>query len=152
MTSFRYGRALESFPKYRAAGVKFALGTDSFPPDMIRNIDIGVHMPKVIDGRQDAGNAADIYRAATLGGAQALGRDDLGRIAVGAKADMIIVDLTGPRVGMIEDPIRTLLHELHRCRHSHRHHQRAGGHAGWRAARRRRRGDAGAPEDLLCHL
>lgn len=108
MTSFRYGTALESFPKYRAAGVRFALGTDSFPPDMIRNIDIGVHMPKVIEGRQDAGNAADIYRAATLGGAQALGRDDLGRIAVGAKADMIIVDLTGPRVGMIEDPIRTL--------------------------------------------
>lgn len=108
MTSFRYGTALESFPKYRAAGVKFALGTDSFPPDMIRNIDIGVHMPKVVEGRQDAGSAADIFRAATLGGAEALGRDDLGRIAVGAKADMILVDLTNPRVGMIEDPIRTL--------------------------------------------
>lgn len=108
MTSFRYGTALESFPKYRAAGVKFALGTDSFPPDMIRNIDIGVHMPKVIEGRTDAGSAAEMYRAATLGGAEALGRDDLGRIAVGAKADMIIVDLTGPRVGMVEDPIRTL--------------------------------------------
>lgn len=108
MTSFRYGTALESFPKYRAAGVKFALGTDSFPPDMIRNIDIGVHMPKVVEGRHDAGSAADIFRAATLGGAEALGRDDLGRIAVGAKADMIMVDLTNPRVGMIEDPIRTM--------------------------------------------
>jgi len=108
MTSFRYGTALESFPKYRDAGVKFALGTDSFPPDMIRNIDTGVHMPKVMEGRTDAGSAADIYRAATLGGAAALGRDDLGRIAVGAKADMIIVDLTNPRVGMVEDPIRTL--------------------------------------------
>lgn len=108
MTSFRYGTALESFPKYCAAGVKFALGTDSFPPDMIRNIDIGVHMPKVIEGRQDAGSAAEIFRAATLGGAAALGRDDLGRIEAGAKADMIVVDLTNPRVGMIEDPIRTL--------------------------------------------
>lgn len=108
MTSLRYGTALESFPKYRDAGVKFALGTDSFPPDMIRNIDIGVHVPKLIEGRTDAGSAADMYRAATLGGAAALGRDDLGRIAVGAKADMIIVDLTDPRVGMIEDPIRTL--------------------------------------------
>jgi 8-oxoguanine deaminase len=108
MTSFRYGTALESFPKYRAAGVNLALGTDSFPPDMIRNIDIGVHMPKVIEGRQDAGSAAEIYRAATLGGAAALGRDDIGRLAAGAKADMIIVDLTNPRVGMIEDPIRTL--------------------------------------------
>ncbi|MDB5531046.1 MAG: N-ethylammeline chlorohydrolase [Devosia sp.] len=108
MTSLRYGTALESFPKYRAAGVKFAMGTDSYPPDMIRNIDIGVHIPKVIEGRTDAGGAAEIYRAATLGGAAALGRDDLGRLAVGAKADMIVVDLTNPRVGMIEDPIRTL--------------------------------------------
>lgn len=108
LTSFRYGTALESFPRYRAAGVKFALGTDSFPPDMIRNIDIGVHMPKVIEGRTNAGSAADMFRAATLGGADALGRDDLGRIAVGAKADMIVVDLTDPRVGMVEDPIRTL--------------------------------------------
>ncbi len=108
MTSLRYGTALESFPKYRAAGVKFAMGTDSYPPDMIRNIDIGVHMPKLIEGRTDAGSATDLYRAATLGGAAALGRDDLGRIAVGAKADLFLVDLTDPRVGMVEDPIRTL--------------------------------------------
>lgn len=108
MTSLRYGTALETMPRYLAAGVKIAMGTDSYPPDMIRNIDIGVHVPKLMEGRTGAGSAADIYRAATLGGARALGRDDLGRLAVGAKADMIIVDLTDPRVGMIDDPIRTL--------------------------------------------
>ena len=108
LTSIRYGTALESFPRYRAAGINIAMGTDSYPPDMIRNIDIGTHIPKLIEGRHDAGNAADLYRAATLGGALALDRDDLGRLAAGAKADMMIVDLDDPRIGAIEDPIRTL--------------------------------------------
>jgi imidazolonepropionase len=31
-------------------------------------------------------------RAATIGGAAALGRDDLGRIGVGCRADLVVVD------------------------------------------------------------
>lgn len=109
MTSLRYGVALESFARYRAAGVNMALGTDSFPPDMIRNMDVGVHLSKLMEGRTDGGSAADLFRAATLGGAAALGRDDLGRIAPGACADMVLVSLDDTRTGVIEDPIRTLL-------------------------------------------
>jgi cytosine/adenosine deaminase-related metal-dependent hydrolase len=54
-----------------------------------------------------AATARDVFNAATLGGAKALGRDDLGRLAVGAKADMVIVDLTGL---LIDDPIKTLVY------------------------------------------
>lgn len=109
MTSIRYGNALESFDRYRQAGVNMALGTDSFPPDFIRVMDYGNNVAKLIDNRTSAGAAADYFRAATLGGAKALGRDDLGRLAPGAKADLIIVDLSHLRVGAIDDPIRTLL-------------------------------------------
>jgi cytosine/adenosine deaminase-related metal-dependent hydrolase len=109
MTSFRYGTALESFDRYRRAGINIALGTDSFPPDMIRNMDVGNHVAQLVEGRADAGSAADMFRAATIGGATALRRDDLGRLAPGACADMIVVDLNDPRVGPVDDPIRTLL-------------------------------------------
>lgn len=109
MTSIRYGTMMESFERYRAAGANIAMGTDSFPPDMIRNMDIGCHISKAVEHRTSAGNAADIFRVATLGGAKALGRDDLGRLAVGAMADMVIIDLSDPRVGQVDDPIRTLL-------------------------------------------
>lgn len=109
MTSLRYGTALESVARYRAAGVPIALGTDSFPPDMIRNMDIGQHVCKLMERRLDGGSAADMFRAATLGGAAALGRPDLGRLAPGACADMVLIDLDDPRVGVVEDPIRTLL-------------------------------------------
>lgn len=109
LTSIRYGNALESFDRYRRAGVNIALGTDSFPPDLIRGMDVGNNLAKYIDNRKDAGSAADYFRAATLGGAQALGRTDLGRLAPGAKADLMIVDLSHLRTGPIDDPIRTML-------------------------------------------
>ena len=109
LTSIRYGNALESFDRYRRAGVNIALGTDSFPPDLIRGMDVGNNLAKYIDNRKDAGSAADYFRAATLGGAQALQRPDLGRLAPGAKADLIIVDLSDLRTGPIDDPIRTML-------------------------------------------
>lgn len=109
LTSIRYANALESFDRYRQAGVNIALGTDSFPPDFIRVMDYGHNIAKLIDQRKSAGAAADFFRAATLGGAKALGREDLGRLAPGAKADLIIVDLSHLHVGPIDDPIRTLL-------------------------------------------
>ena len=109
LTSIRYANALESFDRYHRAGVNIALGTDSFPPDFIRVMDYGNNVAKLIEHQKSAGAAADYFRAATLGGAKALGRDDLGRLARGAKADLIIVDLSHLRTGPIDDPIRTLL-------------------------------------------
>ncbi|MFN8526001.1 MAG: chlorohydrolase family protein [Chloroflexota bacterium] len=109
MTSARHGRALESFDRYLAAGVNLAMGTDTFPPDMIRVLDYGSNIAKIMDRQQHAGQPADLYRAATLGGARALGRDDLGRLAPGAEADLVVVDFSQLRGGPIEDPIRTLL-------------------------------------------
>ncbi|MEZ4510605.1 MAG: chlorohydrolase family protein [Chloroflexota bacterium] len=105
----RAGQALHSFRRYQAAGINLAMGSDTFPPDMIRVMETGLLAGNLAEGRQDAHQAADMFRAATLGGARALGRDDLGRLAAGAKADMVIIDLSDYRLGPIEDPIRTLV-------------------------------------------
>ena len=81
----------------RRAGVTLALGYDSGPPgtsanELLRLIDAGL-------------GPIEALRAATSGGAAALGRSDLGRIEVGALADLVVVDgrvdkepvlLTGP--------------------------------------------------------
>jgi cytosine/adenosine deaminase-related metal-dependent hydrolase len=110
LTSIRHGSVLESFERYRAAGVNVALGTDTFPPDMIRVMDYGSNLNKHADGHQSRGTAADFYRAATLDGARALGRDDLGRLAPGSKADITVIDLSPLRTGPVDDPIRTMLY------------------------------------------
>jgi 5-methylthioadenosine/S-adenosylhomocysteine deaminase len=67
---------------------------------------------KVMSADLKAATAADVFAAATLGGARALGRDDLGRLAAGAKADIVIVDMTGGgtlRWGPVRDPIKSLV-------------------------------------------
>lgn len=109
LTSLRYGMVLESFDAYRAAGINISLGTDSFPPDLVRGMDVGVHLAKVFDGRMDAGAAERYVDAATLGGAKALRRPDLGRLAVGAQADLVAFALDDIRDGVVDDPVRTLL-------------------------------------------
>ena len=72
-------------------------------------MDYGNNLAKLIGNSKSAGTAADYFRAATLGGAKALGRNDLGRLAASAKADITIIDLSKLRSGAIDDPIRTLL-------------------------------------------
>ncbi|MBN9612536.1 MAG: amidohydrolase family protein [Actinobacteria bacterium] len=109
LTNARYAFGLEKLSQYLDAGVRIALGTDSFPPDLIRAIDTGVQLAKAQHDDLSAGLLAEYVEAATLGGADALRRPDLGRIAVGAQADLVAFSLADPRMGAIDDPIRTLV-------------------------------------------
>jgi hypothetical protein len=54
--------------------------------------------------------AAMAFDAATLGGARFLGRDDLGRLAPGAKADVVLVRTDTASFAPTLDPIRSLVH------------------------------------------
>ena len=112
LTNMKYASPLDSFDRYRAAGVNIALGTDTFPPDMIRAMDYANHLGKITAGDRAAASVADLFRAMTLGGAEALGRDDLGRLAPGAKADITIVSLDDLAAGTIDDPLRTMCMNL----------------------------------------
>lgn len=46
---------------------------------------------------------------ATAAGADALGRPDLGRLSVGARADIVLVDITGPHATPMRDPFAFLV-------------------------------------------
>jgi cytosine/adenosine deaminase-related metal-dependent hydrolase len=108
----RRGRALDSWARYRAAGINIALGSDTYPRDLIMQMRTASYFGKVMSGDLGAASAAEVFDAATLGGARALGRDDLGRLAPGARADVVIVDLTGGdtlRYGPVRDPIKSLV-------------------------------------------
>jgi cytosine/adenosine deaminase-related metal-dependent hydrolase len=52
---------------------------------------------------------ADVFHAATVGGAAALLRDDIGRLTPGAKADLVLVDLENPWMMPARDPLRSLV-------------------------------------------
>ena len=105
----RGGTALQSFASYRDAGLTIGMGTDTHPPDMILNMQIGLMTARLADRDPQSVSAGDLYDAATLGGAQALGRDDLGRLAPGACADIAVIALDDPAIGQVIDPIQTIL-------------------------------------------
>ncbi|KON89741.1 ethylammeline chlorohydrolase [Sporosarcina globispora] len=105
----RHGQAMESFAKYKQAGINLALGTDTFPPDMFQNIRTGSMLSRIVNKEVKDSAYSDFYRAATLGASKFLGREDLGRLAAGAKADIIAIDLDGFHMGVIDDPLRTAI-------------------------------------------
>ena len=109
LTNARYAFLLEKLSQYLAQGVNIALGTDSFPPDLIRAIDTGVQTAKAQHGSLGSGLLAEYIEAATLGGARALHRGDLGRIAEGSTADLVAFSLDDFRFGVTDDPVRTLV-------------------------------------------
>jgi cytosine/adenosine deaminase-related metal-dependent hydrolase len=109
LVSARHGSVIASLRRYRAMGLNIGLGTDTWPPDMVLNMQLGLILCRVVEGDAQACRAEDLYDAATLGGARALGRDDLGRLAPGAKADIAVFDLSAPHLGQVIDPIQTML-------------------------------------------
>jgi 5-methylthioadenosine/S-adenosylhomocysteine deaminase len=106
----RRGRVLQSFSSYRKAGINIGLGTDTFPMNMIEEMRGAAIMGKTADGNSQWMSARAAFDAATIGGAQALGRPDLGRLAVGAKADLVLVDVTHPLMLPARDPLKNLIY------------------------------------------
>jgi cytosine/adenosine deaminase-related metal-dependent hydrolase len=85
------------------------MGTDTAPPDMLMNLLVGLIACRINDRAPDRVRCADLFDAATLGGAQALGRDDLGRLAPGARADIAVFGLDDAVMAPSIDPITTLV-------------------------------------------
>lgn len=109
LVSGRHGNAIDHFGRYREMGLKIGMGTDTSPPDMIMNLQIGMILARTMAGSAGAVRSEDYYDAATVGGADALGRPNLGRLQPGARADITVFDLDRPHLGQVIDPIQTML-------------------------------------------
>jgi cytosine/adenosine deaminase-related metal-dependent hydrolase len=106
----RRGVAMESFARYREAGVNMSLGTDTNPQSVIEAMRWAAVCSKLTERNTEATTAAHVFDAATLGGARALGRDDLGRIASGAKADLVLWKGTSWRMTPLRDPVKNIVY------------------------------------------
>jgi len=102
----RAGIFLHSFGLHLKMGVNIAIAIEAFPLDMIKAMRYAAILGKIAEGARLAVTARDVFNAATLNGAKALGRDDLGRLAPGAKADIVIVDLPPAA----DHPIKSLVY------------------------------------------
>lgn len=106
----RRGIAMESFARYLARGVNMTIATDTCPQSMLDALRWTAVLSKILDRRTEIATARDVFDAATLGGARALGRDDLGRVAPGAKADLILWRGDTLSMAPLRDPLRNLVY------------------------------------------
>ena len=106
----QWGDMMRSLGAYRAEGVNMALGTDAYPLDLIEEMRTALLLSKVSSGHVDLLRTEDIFEIATLGAAKGLNRTDIGRLAAGAKADIVLIDLKHPYLRPLRDPLKCLIH------------------------------------------
>jgi 5-methylthioadenosine/S-adenosylhomocysteine deaminase len=105
----RNGIAMETFDTYRTRGTSVLLGTDTTTQSMLHSMRWASIITKVLEKRSDAGLAAEVFNAATVEAADVLRRNDLGRIEVGAKADLTFWRTDSLFMTPTRDPIRSIV-------------------------------------------
>jgi cytosine/adenosine deaminase-related metal-dependent hydrolase len=98
--------------QYSDAGVNVVVGNDTFPRDVIQNMRLASYNSKILRRSLFASPAEAVFAAGTLNAANGLQRPDLGRLAPGAKADIITIKLkpdNSLRWGVVYDPIKALV-------------------------------------------
>jgi cytosine/adenosine deaminase-related metal-dependent hydrolase len=106
----RRGITMKDFGRYRRAGVNMGVGTDTYPHNMLDEMRLAAYLARTQATNPRTLTSGDLFEAATIGGAKALGRDDIGRLAPLCRADMVLVDITHPRMRPARDPLRSLIY------------------------------------------
>jgi cytosine/adenosine deaminase-related metal-dependent hydrolase len=106
----RRGITLKDIGRYRRAGVNVGIGTDTFPHNMLDEMRLAAYLARTQANDVRTLSGSDLFEAATINGARALGRDDIGRLAPLCRADIVLVDITHPRMRPARDPLRSLIY------------------------------------------
>lgn len=106
----RDGTVMHSLSTYIDAGVRIAIGTDTHPQNLFEEIRMAETLARVAAGTRHTIDTARLFHAATVEAAGVLGRDDIGRLTPGAKADVVVCDVTLPQMRPLRDPIRSLVY------------------------------------------
>ncbi|MBP1561873.1 MAG: amidohydrolase [Oscillospiraceae bacterium] len=99
--------------KMNAMGINLAVGTDGPASnnalDMFREMYLASVLQKVRENDASAMPADAVLRAATTGGAKAMGLDDCNAIATGKKADMVVIDMNRPNMQPVNNIVKNLV-------------------------------------------
>ena len=103
------GINLRSFGEHKRNDVNLGIGTDAYPHNFIEELRNAVCLARAAAGRLDDTFASDVFDAGTIGGSKELRRVDIGRLSVGTKADVVLVDVSDRSMKPLYDPLRSLI-------------------------------------------
>ncbi|MFN4276289.1 MAG: amidohydrolase family protein [Ferrovibrio sp.] len=110
------GSGAADYRALRDAGINVSMGSDgcgvTFNCSMLLALKFGTGMGRVRDADyQRWPTAAEVWESATTGGARALGREqELGRLAPGHKADIVLYRQTSMGLVPLNAPVRQIVH------------------------------------------
>jgi 5-methylthioadenosine/S-adenosylhomocysteine deaminase len=116
LSNLRLGDGVARLPALHRGGVRVALGTDGRgcdeTLDMFELAKMTALVHKVRGGEyREWMRAADVFRMATEEGSRVSGHDrSLGRIALGAEADLVLLAAQSPALVPMNDPVRQLVY------------------------------------------
>ena len=108
----RLGSGIAPVRALRDAGVRVGLGVDGSASNDAGNLVAEARMAMLLQRvarGADAMSAREALEISTLGGARVLGRDDLGSLQPGKRADLAIWDMQGIEAAGAWDPVAALL-------------------------------------------
>lgn len=106
----RNGINMHSYQSYLEAGINVCLGTDSDMQSMLESLRWTAVLGKIAERRSDGAKAQQVFDSATVRAADYLGRPDLGRIAPGARADLLFWNVDAPSMAPTRDPIKSIVY------------------------------------------
>ncbi|MEM9811734.1 MAG: amidohydrolase family protein [Pseudomonadota bacterium] len=106
----RRGITLRTLGRYLRDGVRVGLGTDTYPHNMLEEMRTAAYLSRVTSGFASDVTTRAVFEAVTRTGSALLGRDDIGRLAPGARADLVAVDLERPQMKPLRDPLKSLIY------------------------------------------
>jgi 8-oxoguanine deaminase len=113
-SNMRLGSGIAPVRQMLAAGVRVGLGVDGSASNdtnnMLHEARVAMLLARVAACDPQAMTPRQALELATLGGAQVLGRDDIGHLAVGMSADFIALNIDRPQfAGAHADPVAAVL-------------------------------------------
>ena len=105
--TFARGGVTAPFHRFAERGLRTVVATDGYCMDLVGELRAAGLVSKLHAGRSGVSSARELLDAVTRRAAEALGRDDLGRISPGARADLVVVDMAKPHLQPVSDPLRT---------------------------------------------
>lgn len=116
-SNMKLGSGFAPIPKMLERGVNVCLGTDGMASnnnhDMMQDLYLMAMLYKGNELDPTAVSPKQALRAATRTGALSQGRDDCGLVAQGFKADLAVLDVTGPSWAPATDPLCNLVFAGH---------------------------------------
>ncbi len=112
-SNMRLGSGIARIRELLDAGVNVSLGVDGSASNDSGDMLLEMRNALLISRLRDEPywlTARDVLRMATRGGAAALGRDDIGELAIGKQADLALFNMNGlSQAGSLSDPIGSLV-------------------------------------------